>query len=178
MTINSSPTPTLTTDRFTMRPLQEGDEHVLFRSYSDPDLMRYWSCGPFADVDTLRDWLFDREWGGRTWVAVPRSGGDPVLRVVASKPHGEVAEIGYMIVPGHERQGIARECLTALITHLFRAEGFHRIFGDVDPRNTASNRLLQSLGFTREAHLRDAMKTHIGWCDTWYWGLLQDEWPQ
>ncbi len=39
------------------------------------------------------------------------------------------------------------------------------------------SRLLQSLGFTREAHLRKAMKTHIGWCDTWLWGLLADEWP-
>lgn len=170
-------TPTLNTGRFTLRPLQAGDEHVLFKSYSDPELMLYWSRGPFEDVDTLRSWLFDRDWGGRTWVAVPQGGGDPVLRLVASGAGREVCELGYMIVPGFERQGIARECLTALITHLFRAEGVHRIYGDVDPRNTASNRLLQSLGFTREAHLRDAMKTHIGWCDTWYWGLLEDEWP-
>ena len=100
-----------------------------------------------------------------------------VLRVVASPEGKEVAEIGYIVVPGNERQGIARECVSALVTHLFRAEGVHRIFADVDPRNTASNRLMQSLGFTREAHLRHAMKTHIGWCDTWLWGLLEDEWP-
>ncbi|GAA0276004.1 GNAT family protein [Alteraurantiacibacter aestuarii] len=168
--------PTLTTTRFTMRPLQPGDEHVLFKSYSDPDLMRYWSRGPFDNVNDLRSWLFDRGWGGRTWVAVPHAGGDPVLRVIASEAGREISEIGYMIVPGHERQGIARECLTALITHLFRVDGVHRIFGDVDPRNIPSNRLLEGLGFTREAHLRDAMKTHLGWCDTWLWGLLEDEW--
>ena len=44
---------------------------------------------------------------------------------------------------------------------------------DVEPN---AYRLLQRLGFTREAHLRSAMKTHIGWCDTWLWGLLADEW--
>jgi len=170
-------TPTLCTPRFTLRPLQRGDEQALFTAMSDPALMRYWSRGPFTDIEEFRAYPFEREWDGRTWVAVPRGGGDPVLRVVASPEGKEVAEIGYIVVPGNERQGIARECVSALVTHLFRAEGVHRIFADVDPRNTASNRLMQWLGFTREAHLRHAMKTHIGWCDTWLWGLLEDEWP-
>lgn len=161
-----------------MRPLEAGDERALYPAMSDPDLMRYWSRGAFTDMEDFRAYLFDREWGGRTWIAVPQNGGQPVCRVVASKQGEEVCEIGYIIVPGNERKGIAKECVSALITHLFREEGVHRIFGDVDPRNTASNKLLQSLGFTREAHMRDAMKTHIGWCDTWLWGLLEDEWPR
>ena len=168
--------PSLTTDRFTLRPLAEGDEHTLIRAFSDPGLMRYWSRGPFASVEELRLWLFDRDWGGRTWVAVPHGGGEPVLRMVAAAAGIPVSEIGYMIVPGHERQGIARECLAALLTQLFRVEGVHRVFADVDPRNIASNRLLRALGFTLEAHLRDAMKTHIGWCDSWLWAMLEDEW--
>ncbi len=169
--------PVLTTQRFTLRPLQQGDEHALFAAMSDPALMRYWSRGPFNDIEEFRAYLFDRDWDGRTWIAVPHAGGDPVCRVVASAKGKQVCEIGYNVVPGNERQGVTRECLCALVTHLFRGEGVHRIFADVDPRNIASNRLLQSLGFTREAHLREAMKTHIGWCDTWLWGLLQDEWP-
>ncbi len=170
-------TPTLTTQRFTLRPLQGGDEHTLFAAMSDPGLMRYWSRAPFTDIDDFRHYLFDRDWDGRTWVAVLQGGGEPLCRIVASAKGKEVTEIGYITVPGNERQGIARECVSALITQLFREEGVHRIFADVDPRNTASNRLLQTLGFTREAHMRDAMKTHIGWCDTFLWGLLQDEWP-
>ncbi len=173
----NSDTPTFTTQRCTMRPLQHGDEHVLFRAFSDENLMRYWSRGPFDDLEAFRTYLFDREWGGRTWVAVPHDGGDPVCRIVASTSPEEVSEIGYMIVPGNERQGIAKECVSALITHLFRVENFHRIYADIDPRNTPSNRLVHSLGFTKEAHLRDTMRTHIGWCDTWLWGLLKDEWP-
>ena len=168
--------PILTSKRFTLRPLQQGDERALFSAMSNPEIMRYWSRAPFTDAQEFKAYLFDREWGGRTWIAVPHDGTEPVCRVVASAQGEEVSEIGYIIVPGNERQGIAKECVSALITHLFRTEGVHRIFADVDPRNTASNRLLQSLGFTREAHLREAMKTHIGWCDTWLWGLLSDEW--
>lgn len=169
-------TPVLATTRFTLRPLQVGDEHALFAGFSDPATMRYWSRGPFSDLAAFSSWLFDREWGGRTWIAVPLGGGEPVARLVASESREQVAEIGYMVMPGHARQGIAGECVSALLTQLFRAEGYQRIFADTDPRNIASNRLLQRLGFTREAHLRSAMKTHIGWCDTWLWGLLADEW--
>ena len=173
----SDATPTLTTSRFTLRPLRAGDENALFPAFRDAEAMRYWSRGPFADTAELRDWLFDTGWDGRTWIAEPADGGGPVARLVAS-PAGEgVAEIGYIVLPGHARQGIARECLAALLTHLFREDGHGRVFADVDPRNVASNRLLRSLGFSREGHLRRAMKTHIGWCDNWLWGLLDDEWP-
>ncbi len=173
-----STVPTLQTERFTCRPLREGDEDAFWPAFSSEAQMRYWSCAPFTDKAALRDYLFDDKWGGRTWIAEPKEGGAPVFRMVAKSPHEAVAEVGYILVPGHERQGIASECLAAMITHLFRAEGFHRLFADVDPRNTPSSRLLARLGFTREAHLRDAMKTHIGWCDTWFWGLLADEWRE
>ncbi|WAT17928.1 GNAT family protein [Aurantiacibacter sp. MUD11] len=169
-------TPVLSTPRFTCRPLQNGDDTALWPAFSDDEHMRYWSRAPFGDRGEFRDYLFDSGWRGRTWVAEPREGGAPVFRMVASSDLEGVAEIGYILVPGNEGRGIARECLTALITHLFRVEGFHRVFADVDPRNHRSNRLLERLGFTREAHLRHAMKTHIGWADTWLWGLLEDEW--
>ena len=169
-------TPDLHTTRFICRALQPGDEDGLWPAFSDPVMMRYWACAPFTQRAAFRDWLFDRDWTGRTWVAVPHGGGDPVLRMVASVPHAGVAEIGYMVMPAHMRQGIARECITALVTHLFRVEGFHRVFADTDPRNIASNRLLELLGFSREAHLREAIETHLGWCDTLLWGMLAEEW--
>lgn len=177
-TVCMTNTPTITTPRFTCRPLREGDERALWPAFSSDRAMRYWGRGPFADREEFRDYLFDAggTWGGRTWVAVPKEGGAPVFRMVASSNVEQVAEIGYILVPGNEGRGIARECVSALITHLFREEGFHRIYADVDPRNARSNALLERLGFTREGHLRHTMKTHIGWTDTWLWAILSDEW--
>jgi RimJ/RimL family protein N-acetyltransferase len=173
-------TPSITTPRFICRPLKQSDEQALWPAFSDDDAMRYWGRGPFENREEFRDYLFDRgdTWGGRTWICEPKDGGKPVFRMVVSSDVEQVAEIGYIMVPGNERQGIARECISALITHLFRVEGFHRIFADVDPRNTRSNALLERLGFTREGHLRHTMKTHIGWTDTWLWAILSDEWPE
>ena len=169
------PTPILRTERFTLRPPVEADVDAFWPAFSSEEHMRYWSCGAFTDREVLRDYLLDTK-AGRSWVAVPHAGGAPVFRVFVGERGEQVAEIGYIMVPGHEGQGIARECLAALITQLFRNEGYERIFGDVDPPNTPSSRLLLNLGFTREAHIPKTIKTHIGWCDTWLWGLLADEW--
>lgn len=168
-------TPVLTTPRFFCRPAREDDVEAFWPAFSDEMHMRYWSRAPFESRQELANYLF-APYVGRTWMAEPRDGGPPVLRLFASEPHDCVSEIGYIVVPGHAGEGIARECVAALLTQLFVEEGYHRVFADVDPRNTPSNRLLASLGFVREAHLRDAIKTHIGWCDTWLWGLLHDEW--
>ncbi|MWV28434.1 GNAT family N-acetyltransferase [Aurantiacibacter rhizosphaerae] len=172
-------TPPITTARFQCRPLKEGDEIAFWPAFSSDVQMRYWGRGPFDDPEEFREYLFDTRgtWNGRTWICEPRGGGDPVFRMVASSDVDEVAEIGYIMVPGNGGRGIARECVGGLISHLFHEEGFHRLYADVDPRNTRSNALLKRLGFTREGHLRHTMKTHIGWTDTWLWGLLSDEWP-
>lgn len=168
-------TPTFASPRFVCRAIAVRDVETFWPAFSDPVRMRYWSRAPFTDRGEFAAYLLDSV-AGRSWVAEPREGGAPVFRMQASRAREGVFEIGYMLAPGHERRGIARECLGVLLSHLFERDGAHRVFADVDPRNTASNRLLETLGFTREAHLREAMKTHIGWCDTWLWGLLAEEW--
>lgn len=180
------PVPILATLRFRLRGLVEDDVAAFWPSFSDEETMRYWSCAAFTDISVLRDWLFDTSWGGRTWIAEPLAGGPAICRVVAnidmtnidvtSTNGAGIAEIGYLTAIGNERQGIARECVAALIDHLIGTDKVHKIIADIDPRNDASNRLVKSLGFTQEAHLREAMKTHIGWCDSLIWGLLAREW--
>ena len=176
MMVMTVSTTTLTTTRFTCRPLREGDEDAFFPAFSNEQKMLYWSCGPFTDRAAFREYFFDEKWRNQVRIAEPREGGAPVFYMSYSTLREQVAEIGYMLIPGNEGQGIARECVSAMITQLFGEDGFHRIHADVDPRNTPSARLLLNLGFTREAHLRDAMMTHIGWCDSWLFGLLCDEW--
>jgi RimJ/RimL family protein N-acetyltransferase len=87
-----------------------------------------------------------------------------------------VSEIGYATVLGRQGQGIGRECVAALISHLFAAEGLRRVWADVDPDNAGSNALLKSLGFTLEGWLRETWNTHIGVRDSLIWGLLAAEW--
>lgn len=173
------PVPTLTSARFTMRPLQRGDELALFPTLSDHDQCAYLSHPPFETPEQLWDWLADPDWPGRSWIAVDadqRIAG----RFVAMPAHAEgVLEIGYITAATHQRQGVARECATALIDHLFALPiadgGARKLMAVVDPRNDASVALIEALGFAREAHLRDHEETHIGMCDVYWYGLLKRE---
>ena len=60
------------------------------------------------------------------------------------------------------------------------SKGIHRIYAECDPDNAPSWRLLESLGFRKEAHYRKNVyfwKDHNGnpvWKDTFVYALLND----
>jgi RimJ/RimL family protein N-acetyltransferase len=61
-------------------------------------------------------------------------------------------ELGFIIKKSYQRQGLAYEAASFLIEKAF-AEGIHRIYGECNPRNTASWGLMERLGLTREGAL-------------------------
>lgn len=59
----------------------------------------------------------------------------------------EQAEVGYVLGRDHWGQGLMGEALRALCGEAFGSLGLERLLAQVDPRNTASIRLLERLGF-------------------------------
>ena len=171
-------TPTLRTARFILRELVRSDAAALYPSFSDPEVMRWWSCAPFASEEALAGWLVpDSGWDeGRSWAVVEAEGGPAIARLAVMDRGDRVSELGYLVVRERQGEGIARECLAALVDHLVRSEKRRRLYADVDPDNAPSNRLLESLGFTLEGRLREHWTTHIGRRDSLIWGLLAHEW--
>ncbi|QFT78286.1 GNAT family N-acetyltransferase [Erythrobacter sp. THAF29] len=156
-----------------MRPLQRGDEKALFPTLSDKHQCLYLSRPAFETEDELWDWLSDPDWPGRTWIAQDAEG--VAARFVAVPGHEEgVIEIGYITCAHRQGVGVARECTSALVEHLF-AEGARKLTAEVDIENTPSIRLLERLGFTREAHLREHETTHAGLRDVYWYGLLESD---
>lgn len=62
-------------------------------------------------------------------------------------------EIGYVFNRKYWGNGYAKESCEALVQYSFR-NGTHRIFAECDPDNENSWRLLEAIGFEREAHLK------------------------
>lgn len=62
-------------------------------------------------------------------------------------------EIGYVFNKNYWRNGYAKESCKALIDNAF-SEGIHRIFAECDPKNPNSWKLLENLGFQKEAYFR------------------------
>ncbi len=79
-----------------------------------------------------------------------------------------LAEVGFILHPDHWGQGLATEALSAAIPHVFATLAVEALTAEVDPRNAASLRVLDRLGF-RETH-RAARTILVGdeWCDSVY----------
>lgn len=164
--------------RLVMRAYREDDAEALHAIYIDETAMRYWSHGPHTTIEQTREKLrrnlVERDWRG--WVIALKDGDVPIGNLAAGiKRQGKVVEIGYALVPSCWGGGYAREAVRALIERLF-AEGNRRVFADTDPDNMPSRRLLESLGFTLEGHLRGEWETHLGVRDSVIYGILADEW--
>ena len=166
-----------------MRWASEDDVDAIYEVFSDARVMRYWSSGPLANREAAaamqreiaKNNLNDTVW---KWGLALRDTNTLIGTVTLfnlSISNGR-AEIGYAMGSAHWGKGYMNEALTALIVHAFDVRNFRRLEADVDPRNTASIRTLERLGFQREGFLRE--RWHVGGelQDAFFYGLLKREW--
>jgi RimJ/RimL family protein N-acetyltransferase len=100
--------------------------------------------------------------------------GDAGVHFPADTPHQ--VEVGITLAPAHQGEGLATEALMAVLDHLFREGGVHRVFGSVDPRNAPSIALLERLGMRKEAHFRESRYLDVTWVDDAVFAMLEHEW--
>ena len=90
-------------------------------------------------------------------------------------PHRR-AEVGYALRSDHWGRGLASEAASLAIDWGLRALDLHRIEADIDPRNAASRRLLERLGFRSEGVLRERFFVGDSATDSELFGVLAPEW--
>jgi ribosomal-protein-alanine N-acetyltransferase len=175
--------PELATPRLLLRPMQDGDAEALFTVFSDPAVMRYWSTPPWTDLAQARREITDDAAGHATGEhlalgIVRRGDGQLIGRCTLFDrwPSCRRAQVGYGLAASAWGQGFATEAVTALLHHGFDALDLNRIEADIDPRNTASARTLERLGFTREGLLRERWIVAGEVSDSEIFGLLRREW--
>ena len=84
--------------------------------------------------------------------------------------------IGWALTVEYRRHGYALEAAGALLAYAFTELGLHRVESETEDNNRASWRLMERLGMTREARLRETMLRDGEWQDTLVYGILADEW--
>jgi [ribosomal protein S5]-alanine N-acetyltransferase len=165
------------TERLLLRPLRGTDAPSLFDIFSDRETMRYWSTPPWRWPADAEAFLADSRSYLRLGIA-RRS--DRALigtcALFAVHQASRRAELGYILGRPHWGQGYAREAVTALLNHGFDAHDLNRIEADADPRNTASVRLLEHLGFVREGQMRERWIVNGEVSDSVWYGLLARDW--
>lgn len=174
---------TLETERLLLRPFQASDGDRLFTIFSDPRVMRYWNSPPWTSLDEAAPYVA-RE------LAAMRAGEYISLGVVRTDTGTLIgtctlfdlteqcrrAEVGYSLASAEWGNGYMQEALTVLLDYGFSELNLNRVEADIDPRNTASARSLERLGFRREGLLRERWIVGGEMSDTALYGLLLKDW--
>jgi len=169
--------------RVHLRRFTETDAGAVFGMYSHPEVMRYWSRPAMTDAAEayalIRQILADYETGANLPLVIERSE-DSVFVGNCTLHHfheaSRRAEIGYSLARPHWGRGYMHEALQALLSHAFLRLDLNRLEADIDPRNIASAKTLDRLGFVKEGHLRERWIVKGEVSDTSLYGLLQSDW--
>jgi len=181
--MDSKTLPIITTPRIVLRWISEDDIDSLYEIFSNRHVMRYWSSEPLADREAAAD--LQREIAGGNenetmfkWGLALRDSNTVIGTTTLfnlNLDNGR-AELGYAMSHAHWGKGYMNEALKALVSHAFEAMDLRRLEADVDPRNAASIRVLEKLGFQREGFLRERWHVNGEIQDAFFYGLLRREW--
>jgi len=177
--------PTINTDRVCLRWMSEADIDALYTIFSNVEVMRYWSSPPISERDAavlilkgVHDGFHNQtqlKWG------VAKRTDDALIGTVTLYNlsfDNRRAEMGYALGRAHWGNGYMHEALQGMLDYAFGVLDLHRIEADVDPRNGASIRTLERLGFRREGYLRERWQVDGEIQDALFYGLLRPEWKK
>jgi RimJ/RimL family protein N-acetyltransferase len=175
--------PVLESDRLRLRWLEDSDVEQLYKIFSDPKVMRYWSTPPLHDLEAAFELLreiqeLNRKRSMLKWgVALKPS--DKVIGTVTlfnmDLRNGR-AEIGYAQAAEYWGRGYMHEALQTLLSYCFEKMELRRLEADVDPRNHSSIKTLERLGFEKEGFLRERWHVDGEIQDALFYGLLKRHW--
>lgn len=179
----SYPTPILTTERLTLRPLTPADAADLFAVFSDPAVVRYWSAEPWTSA-AFAEGAIARALDGYREQSEVRFGIELVetgaligtVNLHHFFPQNRRCELGYALGSLHWGKGYATEALEVALDYGFHELRLNRIEADIDPRNGASAAVLERLGFRKEGYMPERWFVHGQLADTVNYGLLRSYW--
>lgn len=139
------------TERLILRRYRAEDLSDLWEYLSDPEVVKYEPYRPMSAEEAKEN----LQWriGTAEMIAVElKSSHKMIGNIYMGKREFDALEMGYVLNRAYWGNGYASEGCEALIRQAFAA-GVHRIYAECDPGNARSWRLLEALGFRREAHL-------------------------
>jgi len=158
------------TSRLLLRRANWDDLDDIHRVMSSPAAMRYWSRLPHASLDLTREWfpsaLLDVDNPAMDeWVI------EFEARAIGYMGIWRMPQFGFILSPEVWGRGLATEAAEAIIPYLFRRHDVEALTADVDPRNSASLRLLKRLGFAETGFARRTFLLGDEWCDSIFLAL-------
>lgn len=180
--------PILKTKRLVLREFRLEDAGAVFDMYSRQIFTRYLPDSPMETIAEAEEKvkarmdLFHRYNACARWAITLRENSGRVIGSCGYYYPQEMfhsIEMGYDLHPDHWRQGIMTEALTAMINFGYSEDFFfplNRIRAITYPKNEASRKLLEKLGFKQEGVLREYAYWDGTYHDHLLFALIKRDW--
>ncbi len=158
--LNFSPFPDLKTERLFLRRVSVDDAHEIMELRGNAETMKYIPRplaktieDAMAHITMIDDKINSNE--GINW-AITINGNPKLIGIIGHykiQKENFRAEIGYMLLPEFHNRGIISEAIHEVVNYGFESMKLHSIEAIIDPRNFASEKVLQKNSFIKEAHI-------------------------
>ena len=126
-----------------------------------------------AELENKYDKLTPKE----KWFIIEKKDGSKIGGI-SHFPVGELLEIGYTIIPSERSKGYCTEAVKIIVDYLFLSRDIVRIQAGTNPRNVASQRVLEKAGFRKEGLVRKSVFVRGKWEDGLLYSILREEWKE
>ncbi len=143
----------LETNRLIIRKYIESDFQDLYEYLSDEEVVKYEPYKPLSKEETKENlkWRINSD---EMLAIVLKENKKMIGNVYLGKRDYNQLELGYVLNKNYWHQGYAKEAIESLLKNEF-SKGIHRIYAECDTNNIASQKLLESLNFQKEALLKE-----------------------
>lgn len=160
LTINFHPFQNLETERLLLRRLTNDDFEEVIALRGNPETMKFI---PRPLVKTKEDALEHLRMmeekiinnTGINW-GITIKGNTKIIGIIGHykiQPENHRSEIGYMMLPEFNGKGYMSEAIKAVLVYGFDQLNLDSVEAVIDPDNVASEKILQKIGFVKEAHI-------------------------
>ncbi|WP_394759096.1 GNAT family N-acetyltransferase [Flavobacterium sp.] len=181
-TFSFLPFKNLESERLLLRQITTKDINEIFALRSNPETMKYIPRPlvtkmeqAMEHIKMIQDKIETNE--GINWAITLKS--DP--KMIGIIGHYRIrwehfrSEIGYMLLPEYHGKGIITEAIQLMIDYGFNEMNMHSLEAIIDPKNTASARVLEKNNFIKEAHLIENEYYDGKFLDTVIYSLLKTQ---
>lgn len=175
----------LETKRLILRPIALDDKYEIFDYRSDKVSNKYqgWIPKTIDDVESFIGKISTKINETETWFQfvitekeTHKIIGDLGIHFFDSE--NKQAEIGCTLNKEFQNKGFATESVKRVIDYLFKELNKHRIIASIDPDNKNSIRLVERIGFRKEAHFVESLLINGKWVDDLIYALLEKDWEK
>ncbi len=173
------------TERLIIRPITMADKNEIFEYRRDKEINKYqgWIPSSIEDVEEFIAKVSGELNVPNTWfqfVLIEKE----TLKIIGDlgihfiDVENKQAEIGCTLNKDFQNKGYATESVIRVIDFLFNDLEKHRVTASIDPGNKNSIRLVERIGFRKEAHFIESLFIDGEWVDDLIYALIEKDWEK